>query len=36
MIEKLGSQYVGNVLASMHKERCGLSRVEAELEFLKV
>jgi hypothetical protein len=36
VIEKLGGQYVGNLLSSMHKERCGLSRVEAELDFLKV
>ena len=36
MLEKLSGQYLDNLLISMHKERCGLSQQEAELEFLKV
>ena len=35
-MEKFGKQYLGGLLSSMHKERLGLSRTEAELEFLKV
>ena len=36
VLEKLGGQNIGNLLPSMHMEKCGLSRQEAELEFLKV
>lgn len=36
IVDKLGRDCVANVLSSMHVERHGLSRSEAELEFLKV
>ena len=36
VLEKLGRESVENLLSSMHRERFGLTRMEAEQEFLKV
>jgi hypothetical protein len=35
VLEKLGRESVENLLSIMHRERFGLTRMEAELEFLK-
>ncbi len=36
MLEKVNRQYINNILPDMHGEKFGLSREQAEMEFLKV